>query len=115
MTSRRQFLLAGAFALVLGGGVAMAQQDHVAALIARLRDEGYTRIRAKRTWLGRVQIRARKDDIRREIVMNPVTGEILRDYWEEYEDDDAFEFFDRDDEFDGDEVEHDDDEDDDDD
>lgn len=109
--NRRRFLLAGLALLPAAAAAQTAQPDHVAGLIARLRADGYTRIRVKRTWLGRIQIRARKDDIRREIVMNPVTGEILRDYYEESDDDGLFDFFDRDDDFDGVEYEDDDDDD----
>ncbi len=41
--------------------------------------EGYQDIRLSRTWLGRVRIVAEKSDREREIVINPRTGEVLRD------------------------------------
>lgn len=98
---RRGFLLGGMASLAtLAVPLAARAESALDSLIAELKVEGYTRIRARRTWLGRVQIRARKGKIRREIVMNPVTGEILRDYRED-EEEDGFDFFDDDDDFDG--------------
>ncbi len=49
-------------------------------IIRELRDDGYTDIRIFRTFLGRLRFIARDDDTRREIVLNPATGVILRDY-----------------------------------
>lgn len=49
-------------------------------LVGQLRDQGYSSIRVTHTWLGRVRIDAKLDKFRREIVLNPNTGEILRDY-----------------------------------
>lgn len=52
-------------------------------LIERLRASGYTTIEARRTFLGRIRIEAaHPDGTEREIVLNPRTGEILRDYME---------------------------------
>ena len=74
-------------ATLLGSGLpgsALAQtlltpRDRV---IAALEEQGYQVTRVRKTWLGRVQIRARAGDLRREIVLNPNTGEVLRDYVE---------------------------------
>ena len=44
-----------------------------------------------RTWLGRIRIEAESGTHEREIVFNQRTGEILRDFWEELEDDDEVE------------------------
>ena len=49
-------------------------------LVGQLRAQGYSGIRVTHTWLGRVRIDARLDMFRREIILNPNTGEILRDY-----------------------------------
>lgn len=56
-------------------------------LIADLRAQGYAEVEVRRSWLGRVIIEAEAPGREREIVMNPHTGEILRDIWE-HEDDD---------------------------
>lgn len=49
-------------------------------IAAELQAQGYEIIEAKRTWLGRLRIVAENDETRRELVLNPGTGEILRDY-----------------------------------
>ena len=69
-----------AIALILGSalpGLADAITDRV---VANLEKQGFTVVRIDRTWLGRMWILAERRDVRREIVFNPVTGEILRDY-----------------------------------
>ena len=52
-------------------------EDRIAA---ELQAQGYEILEINRTWLGRLRILAENDEIRREIVFNPGTGEILRDY-----------------------------------
>ena len=52
-------------------------------IVSQLRDQGFTSIDITRTLLGRVHVRAKSDRLERELVFNPTTGEILRDYWEE--------------------------------
>ncbi|WP_149141001.1 hypothetical protein [Gemmobacter caeruleus] len=60
-----------------------ALSETVADVLTRqLRDQGYLRVEATYTWLGRLRVIARRGDLRREIVINPNTGEILRDYQE---------------------------------
>ncbi len=55
--------------------------ETVAETVTRqLQAQGYTRVDSTYTWLGRLRILARQGDLRREIVINPNTGEILRDY-----------------------------------
>lgn len=49
-------------------------------VVANLENQGFTVVQMDRTWLGRMWILAESLDVRREIVFNPVTGEILRDY-----------------------------------
>ncbi|MBW4985130.1 hypothetical protein KZZ07_21530 [Mameliella sp. CS4] len=58
---------------------AMAQsyRDRV---IQSLTDQGFSNFRVRRTWLGYDQIIALGPDGRREVVLNPSTGAILRDY-----------------------------------
>lgn len=52
------------------------------SLVRQLRDQGFSEFEVTRTLLGRIQIIAISDELRREIVVNPATGEILRDRWE---------------------------------
>ena len=49
-------------------------------LIAGLRDQGYVILEDGYTFLGRLRIVAESDRYHREIVVNPGTGEVLRDY-----------------------------------
>ena len=49
-------------------------------LIAGLTGEGYTILEHGRTFLGRLRIVAENGTLHREIVVNPSTGEVLRDY-----------------------------------
>ena len=49
-------------------------------IVQELREDGYREIRISRTFLGRMRFVAMKRDARREIVVNPVNGVILRDY-----------------------------------
>lgn len=48
-------------------------------VIKQLQGQGYQSITVSRTWLGRVRILAYQGDDSREIVLNPRTGEVLRD------------------------------------
>ena len=60
---------------------AVASPDEVRArIVAELREEGYAEIRVSRTLLGRMRFVAVTSDRQREIVVNPATGLILRDY-----------------------------------
>ncbi len=64
---------------------AQSVQDQI---VAQLRNQGFTEMTLNRTWLGRIRVIAYRDDLRRELVFNPQTGEILRDYWRTIEDGD---------------------------
>ncbi|MGV8987528.1 MAG: hypothetical protein ACOH2H_14745 [Cypionkella sp.] len=77
---RNAFLTLFPVVLVLSAGMAFANQfsDDVVAQLSR---QGFTTITRNSTWLGRVQIQAERKDGHREIVLNPRTGEILRDEW----------------------------------
>lgn len=57
------------------------------SIIVRLTEQGFTRMRISNTLLGRVRIVATSPEFSREIIFNPRTGEILRDYWDELDDD----------------------------
>lgn len=69
---------------VAPAGPALAQQgqpDDIGSLLVRqLKDQGYSGIQVGHTLLGRLRIVAQLDGMQREIVINPYTGEILRDY-----------------------------------
>ncbi|MEL6587411.1 MAG: hypothetical protein AAFY65_03405 [Pseudomonadota bacterium] len=71
--------------LGLGALLVAAPKSAMAAVreqvVAQLRAQGYRDIRVTRTFLGRLRIVARNGRHTREIILNPATGEILRDYW----------------------------------
>lgn len=74
----RQITLAIAITVCAATGQAQTVQD---SIVTQLTEQGFTEIWISRTWLGRSRIVARSDELYREIIVNPVTGEILRDYW----------------------------------
>ena len=106
----RRLLLLACLSLAPLGGVAQAQTapDRI---VQQLRDQGFDEIEVTRTWLGRVRIVAEEDDTLREIILNPNTGHILRDYWvaldDGDDDDDRHEDDDRDDDDDDDDDDED--------
>ena len=74
---RRIFLSALCASLACASaGYAASFED---AVVAQLRAQGYGKISIERTLLGRVRIIARMGAAKREIILNPRTGEILRD------------------------------------
>ena len=71
--------------LLLAAAPARAQdpaQDPAQAMIAELQAQGYLSFEVSRTLLGRIRVLATRPEGLREIVFNPATGEILRDYWD---------------------------------
>ena len=70
-------------------GAAMAAMQALPAFAASYAEDvvgqlaglGYENITIEATWLGRIRILATRSDGAREIVLNPRTGEILRDVW----------------------------------
>lgn len=74
-----------AFLIGLVAGAAMAgpalAQGVVDDVVAQLRRQGFRSIVTERTLLGRIRIIATRSDGSREIIINPRTGEILRDFW----------------------------------
>ena len=74
------WILAGA--LVLSGAVAAADWA-TEDVVGQLRRQGYEEITVSRTLLGRTRVLAiAPDGSSREIIFNPDTGAILRDYRE---------------------------------
>ena len=51
------------------------------SIVRQLRAQGFGDIAVNRTLLGRSRIVAQSSTLYREIVVNPATGEILRDFW----------------------------------
>ncbi|MEO9575495.1 MAG: hypothetical protein ABJ263_08465 [Tateyamaria sp.] len=75
----RGWLSVCAVCLALSGPVSGGPaEDNV---IRQLSEQGFNQIEVSRTWLGRSRIVSRRGDMVREIIINPLTGEILRDYW----------------------------------
>lgn len=62
-----------------GSAEAQAEEAVAAPRVALLEREGYSDIRVEWTWLGRLRIVAWLDGQRREIILHPTTGEVLRD------------------------------------
>lgn len=56
-------------------------QTYEQKIVSQLRTQGYQQIMTERTLLGRVRIVALQNGTQREIVLNPRTGEVLRDAW----------------------------------
>ena len=71
--------------------------DLVTSVTRQLLKQGYSDISTSQTWLGRTRIIAIGDDSRREIIVNPRTGEILRDFWQDLNDSDDDDDDDKDD------------------
>lgn len=77
--NRRTLLALVSSAALLAAGPAFADfEDQVRK---QLQKQGYKRIEVSSTLLGRTRIFASKKDGSREIILNPRTGEILRDMW----------------------------------
>ena len=77
---RRVFVLfLAAFGLMTSMAMAGPASDQI---VKQLASQGYEKITISRTWLGRTRIVAEAPNRMREIVINPRTGEILRDFWE---------------------------------
>ncbi len=77
-----------AFAGVLLASPVLAD-GRVDAITQQLAAQGYDQIKVSKTFLGRVRVEAQRQGLEREIIFNPRTGEILRDYWEVEEDDEG--------------------------
>lgn len=79
--NRRVFL--GRCAAGVLGAVFIASAAHAdsfqRSVVAQLRSQGYREINVETTMLGRVRIVGAKGGGTREIILNPRTGEILRD------------------------------------
>ena len=70
-----------AFSLMLAAPPAFADGLE-SDLVAQLRRQGFYQVEVSRTLLGRIRLVAQSDTRWREVIVNPSTGEILRDYSE---------------------------------
>ena len=85
--NRRVFLGRRVFLRQCAGGVlgavftasAARADSFQSSVVAQLRGQGYREINVETTMLGRVRIVAARGGASREIILNPRTGEILRD------------------------------------
>lgn len=72
------------FILVLAALTALCVPAYAATpeeqIVESLEAQGYHVVVRDRTWLGRIWMVVENGELRREIVFNPGTGEILRDY-----------------------------------
>ena len=75
-----RLLISMALAVMLAGPVFAGPVED--SVVQQLRAQGFSNIEVTRTWLGRARISAQRGSIFREIVVDPRTGEILRDYSE---------------------------------
>ena len=73
----RRLSLALVLALSATAAVADGLEDSV---LAQLRQQGFVEFQVSHTLLGRLHIIALGPEYRREIVINPHSGEVLRDY-----------------------------------
>lgn len=78
---QRRGVVAGLILMAVPGVV--RAEDLADEVVRALQRQGYSRIRVGRTFLGRTRITASSPKRKREIILNPRTGEILRDYWED--------------------------------
>lgn len=74
----KRILLSGLLILSLSGPLLARTVEE--RLISGLKSQGYVILEDSFTWLGRLRIVAENVQYRREIVVNPETGEVLRDY-----------------------------------
>lgn len=75
----RRVLLASAFTLL--AALPAAAAGYETDIIGQLRGLGFEEVVVEHTLLGRTRLLAIRDDGTREIILNPRTGEILRDLW----------------------------------
>lgn len=77
----RRHLIAGLCAGLLLPSAGWAQ-GYADRIVQQLRQQGYGGISVSNTWLGRTRIVGQSADGSREIIIDPRTGEILRDLFQ---------------------------------
>lgn len=75
---QRRVFFAGLVVALFGAGAALAL-DYQSSVLAQLRAQGFDEIKVETTWLGRLKFTAQRRGAEREIILNPRSGEILRD------------------------------------
>ncbi|MEI6097448.1 MAG: hypothetical protein WCS20_03925 [Alphaproteobacteria bacterium] len=80
---KRRIFLTGITALMTTAfaGVAAFAATFAEDVVGQLAKQGFSSIKVESTWLGRLRIIGLREDGQREIILNPRTGEILRDTW----------------------------------
>jgi hypothetical protein len=81
---KRRHLAAGVLAMLAAQAciaIPALAATFVEQVVFQLRAQGFEEIEIETTLLGRTRIAADRLDGSREIVLNPTTGEILRDLW----------------------------------
>lgn len=63
-----------------------AAQSFEDQILAQLTEQGFEDFEVSRTFLGRIRVISTNETLTRELVFNPNTGEILRDYWKPIDD-----------------------------
>ncbi|MBM7066179.1 hypothetical protein [Actibacterium sp. 188UL27-1] len=76
----KRLLIVFVLAFAIPAPMVAQAQSGVSQIERQLQSQGYTSIRASRTILGRIRIVAMRGDTTREIVYNPSTGVIMRDF-----------------------------------
>ncbi|CUH52953.1 hypothetical protein [Shimia marina] len=84
---QQTWIFAIGVSLALASAGAGYAESRIEAIARHLRGQGYSDIEISRTWLGRARIEAQRGTVEREIIVNPRTGEILRDYWDDDDED----------------------------
>ena len=72
------FTFLGIMALAPMAALAESFQD---SILTQLSEQGFHNFTVSKTLLGRVRVTSQSATLKRELVFNPVTGEILRDSW----------------------------------
>lgn len=89
MKRRTSILKALAIVAATTAPFAVAAQSVEQSILAQLTNQGFGNFQISRTLLGRIRIVSQNGTLTREIVFNPTTGEILRDYWQDKDGDRA--------------------------
>lgn len=76
----RRALACSVLAMAVLAAAPVLAETVVERIERELVQQGFTTIKSHRTWLGRVLIDATNATEKREIVVNPTSGEILRDF-----------------------------------
>ncbi len=65
------------------------KEPHEAEIISQLKSQGYHLVEREKTWLGRIVLEFESKTHEREIIVNPNTGAVIRDYKERLDGEDS--------------------------